>query len=401
MPGNTQCAPRIAPTRMSGTQKGPKCMTTSVLIVDDTVVYRKILAEVVGPLVDGGTVATAPSGALALKKLAQNKFDVVLLDVQMPEMDGIETLTRIRAEFPAVAVVMVSAATAKGSETAIKALNLGALDLIQKPQGRDAADSTRQLRAEIGTVLKVIATRRLMACGRSPAGPMTAPAGAATAIAPPPLARPATPIYRGPRLNPVPGTFNLLAVGASTGGPEALSRVIPHLPGDFPLPVVLVQHMPPVFTAALADDLDRKSPLRVKEAADGDPVVPGTVLIACGGRHMTVKGEGDALVTRMDDGPPENSCKPAVDVLFRSIGNAAGSRNVLAVVLTGMGADGALGVRTLKQKRCYCITQSAVTCVVYGMPHAVDEAGLSDESMDIGDIAARVSALAGRNRSAA
>ncbi len=392
-------------------------MTTSVLIVDDTVVYRKILADVVTPLADGGLVVTAPSGSLALKKLAQNRIDVVLLDVQMPEMDGIETLTRIRAEFPHVAVVMVSAATAKGSETAIKALNLGALDLIQKPLGRDAADSTRQLRAEIGAVMRVMATRRLVARGRTPAGysapsagtaaadPETAdPAAAGTvaagAPAPAPV-RPARPAYRGPRLSPVPGTFNVLAIGASTGGPEALSRVIPYLPGDFPLPVVLVQHMPPVFTAALAGDLDRKSPLRVKEAADGDPVVPGTVLIARGGQHMTVDGEGDALVVRMDDGPPENSCKPSVDTLLRSLAGAGAARNVLAVIMTGMGADGMLGVRALKTGRCYCITQSAATCVVYGMPQAVDQAGLSDESIDVGDLAARIAVLAGRNRSVA
>jgi len=375
-------------------------MTTSVLIVDDTVVYRKILADVVAPLADGGLVATAPSGSLALKKLAQNRFDVVLLDVQMPEMDGIETLTHIRAQFPNVAVVMVSAATAKGSETAIKALNLGALDLIQKPLGRDAADSTRQLRAEIGMVMRVIATRRLMGGGRTATSPMPPSAGPATAVAPAPI-RPVAPAYRRPRLSPVPGTFNLLAIGASTGGPEALSRVIPRLPGDFPLPVVLVQHMPPVFTAALASDLDRRSSLRVKEAADGDPLVPGMVLIARGGQHMIVAGEGDSLVARMDDGPPENSCKPSVDTLFRSLGEAGDSRHVLAVIMTGMGSDGMLGVRVLKNGRCYCITQSAATCVVYGMPQAVDQAGLSDESIDIGDLADRITVLAGRNRSAA
>jgi two-component system chemotaxis response regulator CheB len=376
-------------------------MTTSVLIVDDTVTYRKILADVVVPLADGGLVATAPNGRLALKKLAQNRFDVVLLDVQMPEMDGIETLTRIRAEFPGVAVVMVSAATAKGSETAIKALNLGALDLIQKPHGQDAADSTRQLRAEIGTVLRIIETRRLTAGGRRGAESRPGPAKGVTALAPRPP-QPARAAGRpGPRLNPVPGTFNILAIGSSTGGPEALSRVIPLLPGDFPLPVLLVQHMPPVFTAALANDLDRRSPLRVKEAADGDPVVPGTVLIAPGGRHLAVKGDGDALVAQLDDGPPENSCKPSVDVLFRTLGDAGGARNVLALVMTGMGADGTMGVQALKRGRCYCITQSPATCVVYGMPHAVDEAGLSDESIDVGDIAARVTSLAGRNRSAA
>lgn len=371
-------------------------MATSVLIVDDTVIYRKILANVVTPLAGGGPVATAPSGALALKKLAQNPYDLVLLDVQMPDMDGIETLTRIRAEHPHAAVVMVSAATAKGSETAIKALNLGALDLILKPQGRDAADSERRLTAEISAIMRVIETRRLTGQGRAtpparreggggaPAPAKTAPGGAVL-----------------PRRIPIPGTFHLLAIGSSTGGPEALSRVIPHLPGNFPLPVVVVQHMPPIFTEALARDLDRKSALQVKEVADGDVVAPGRVLIARGGQHMVVAPEGGDLVARLDGGPPENSCRPAVDVLFRSVNAAVGGRTVMAMVLTGMGADGMRGVQALKQGGCYCITQSAATCVVYGMPHAVDEAGLSDESVDINDIPSRVVSLVGLNRSVA
>lgn len=199
----------------------------------------------------------------------------------------------------------------------------------------------------------------------------------------------------------MPMAFNLLAIGASTGGPEALSRLVPNLPGNFPLPVVIVQHMPPVFTEALARDLDRKSALEVKEVADGDAIVPGRVLIARGGCHMIARPEGGGLVAHLDSGPPENSCRPAVDVLFRSLGEAVGGRGVLAVVLTGMGADGMRGVQALKQGSCRCITQSASTCVVYGMPQSVDSAGLSDESVDISDMAPRIVSLVGLNRSVA
>ncbi len=372
-------------------------MATNVLIVDDTVVYRKILTGIVTPLADGGLVATAPSGALALKKLAQTRFDIVLLDVQMPDMDGIETLTRIRAEFPDIAVAMVSAATAKGSETAIKALNLGALDLIRKPQGQSAADSERMLRNAISSVMRVIETRRLTGSARAAVrGP--APSGTAVAAPPRPTAVPISPAPRRPYPR---GSFSLLAIGSSTGGPEALSHLVPNLPGSFPLPVVIVQHMPPVFTEALARDLDRRSALAVKEVADGDAIIPGRVLIARGGCHMVVRAEADQLVARLDDGPPENSCRPAVDVLFRSLGEATRGGPVIAVVLTGMGADGMRGVQALKQSGCHCITQSAATCVVYGMPQAVDSAGLSDESVDINDIAPRIVSLAGQNRSAA
>ncbi len=372
-------------------------MATNVLIVDDTVVYRKILSEAVDPLVDGGSVVTAPNGSVALKKLASHPFDLVLLDVQMPEMDGIETLTCIRDQFPRVVVVMVSAATAKGSETAIKALNLGALDLIQKPQGSNPSDNLRQLRTELSAVMKVMDTRRLTgSAGRSI---QSSSAGrSASAVAAPP---PAPVVRRVPgRPAVTPATFSLLAVGSSTGGPEALSKFIPNLPADFPLPIVLVQHMPPVFTEALAKDLDRKSPLAVKEVADGDRVVPGRVLIARGGAHMVVRNTPDGLVARLDNGPPENSCRPAVDVLFRSVAEAMGSKAVLALVMTGMGADGMRGVEVLKQRNCYCITQSAATCVVYGMPQAVDQKALSDESVDLPDLAPRILTLV-RHRAAA
>ncbi len=178
---------------------------------------------------------------------------------------------------------------------------------------------------------------------------------------------------------------------------EDIQKIIPALPPDFPLPIVLVQHMPPVFTAALAADLDRKSSLTVKEAADGDIVAPGTTLIAPGGKHMVLRqDENDNIVARMNEGPKENNCRPAVDVLFRSVGQCYGTRGVLSLICTGMGGDGMKGVESLKRKGCYCLTQSEATCVVYGMPAVVDEAGLSDESLDVDKIANRLTEIARR-----
>jgi two-component system chemotaxis response regulator CheB len=186
-----------------------------------------------------------------------------------------------------------------------------------------------------------------------------------------------------------------VAIGVSTGGPNALVQLIPLLPADFPVPVLLVQHMPPMFTASLAEHLDQRSQVRVREATHGEPVLPGQVLIAPGGRHMVVRRLSDAasgetrLIAGLNDAPPENSCRPSVDVLFRSLA-AHLEGNILAVVMTGMGNDGLEGVRALKRRGCACLTQSEASCVVYGMPLAVDEAGLSDEQVALERLAARI-----------
>jgi two-component system chemotaxis response regulator CheB len=185
----------------------------------------------------------------------------------------------------------------------------------------------------------------------------------------------------------------VVAIGVSTGGPEALTKLIPQLPADLAVPVVLVQHMPPVFTKSLADSLAKKSPLRIVEASDGETIQRGSVYIAPGGRHMVVRraeGAGNAVVVGLNDGPPENSCRPAVDVLFRSVAAVYGDKGILTVILTGMGSDGCAGVRTCKRASCFCITQSEATCVVYGMPRAVDEAGLSDLSLPLDKISAEI-----------
>jgi len=363
-----------------------------VLVVDDTAIYRKILSRVVSPLPDVAHVETAPRRAIALDKLGRQHFDVVLLDVQMPDMDGMETLEKIREAHPDVAVVMVSAATEKGSETAIRALNLGALDLIEKPHGQTMDENITHLRGDLLSVLRVVETRRLARqIRRRAAGGGGAPS---TSVVAEPALTPRRPHLRV--VETVPGNFSILAIGSSTGGPEALSQVIPRLPGNLPVPVVIVQHMPPVFTDALAKDLNRKSELDVKEAAEEDAVTRGKVLIAPGGRHLVLRERDDRLEVKLDDGPAENSCKPSVDVLFRSVAETHSRRGVLSLIMTGMGADGRNGVEALKRGRCYSLSQSAETCVVYGMPAAVDEAGLSDESLDLEEIAPRIVELVGR-----
>ncbi|HLO65401.1 MAG TPA: CheB methylesterase domain-containing protein, partial [Holophaga sp.] len=197
-----------------------------------------------------------------------------------------------------------------------------------------------------------------------------------------------------------PSRFDVVAIGVSTGGPNALAEVIPHLPADLGVPVLVVQHMPPFFTASLAEHLAKASRLAVSEAIEGEPVLPNHVYIAPGGKHMTVRrmggAEGPAIVG-LNENPPENSCRPSVDVLFRSVA-AQYEGNILGVVMTGMGSDGCEGVRAMKRRGCHVLTQSEDTCVVYGMPLAVDEAGLSDEQVPLPRLASRIAYLVSSGR---
>ena len=193
-----------------------------------------------------------------------------------------------------------------------------------------------------------------------------------------------------------PGAFRIVGIGVSTGGPQALAEVIPRLPADLPVPVAIVQHMPPVFTASLARSLDKQSRLRVLEAEQGQRLEAGGVYVAPGGMHLAVAAQpgqaGPEFTALLVDGPPVNSCKPSVDVLFQSLAEAAG-RGALALVMTGMGQDGLGGVEHIKRAGGYCITQNRETCVVYGMPQVVDQAELSDESLPLTALAGRISTL--------
>ena len=373
-----------------------------VLIVDDTILYRRILGEVVESL-DGVELAgTAPHGRLALAKLAQAPVDLVLLDVEMPEMDGLEALREIRKRYPDTQVVMVSGAHLSAAEVTVQCLEQGALDFLRKPEGNDPELSRNELREKLRPLVRHILTRRNLHLGT-----VTPP----RVEAPPPAARPvpAPPVPPPPRTSfrpaPVPERIDIVGIGVSTGGPNALNEVIPKIPGDFPLPILLVQHMPPHFTASLAEHLDLRSPLHVREAKDGEPILPGHIYIAPGGRHMVVRrktlaaeGESEPIIG-LNENPPEQSCRPSVDVLFRSIASQYDG-HMLAVVMTGMGADGCEGVRAMKRKGCLCLTQSEASCVIYGMPLAVDEAGLSDEQVPLERLAERIDRIARKHRGA-
>jgi len=358
---------------------------SKILVVDDTAVYRRILSDVVGELDNAELAGTAPNGNIALKKVEALQPDLVLLDLEMPELDGLETLKIIRRKWPEIGVIVISGVNSAGADKTIKALQAGALDFIPKPTGTGTEEGIKVLRKKIGPLLTLFTTRRF-----------TSAVIAATTRPPQPTAAPAPPRPQPPKraIAPVPSRFRMLAIGSSTGGPEALGQIIPHLPADLGVPILLVQHMPPVFTASLAENLNRRSALTVKEAQNGEWVFPDVVYIAPGGRHMVLRRSDDneGYVIGINDNPPVKSCRPSVDVLFRSIAVHHGG-GVLAVMLTGMGDDGADGVGALKREGCRCLSQTEKTCVVYGMPRAIDEAGYADESIDLPDIAARIKAL--------
>lgn len=353
-------------------------MGLNVLVIEDSLVFQKIMSEVLRGIPGVEKVDVAGNGADGLAASRRQAPDVVFLDLHLPDMDGLELLARFKAAAPRLPVVVVSGLSIEGADLTIAALSRGAQQFVAKPAGSGFQQSVSLLRAQLEPA---IATVRAQGSGRvAPVRPAPVPAA------------PAAGALRGRR---APRSFGVAAIAVSTGGPEALSRVIPKLPGSFPLPVVVVQHMPPMFTLSLARSLDAKSAVRVVEAAEGDVLAAGTVYIAPGGRHLAVASEAGRLVCRLNDDPPEQSVRPAADVLFRSLAKLGPASPVLAAVLTGMGEDGLAGVRLLKAAGAWCLTQSEASCVVYGMPRAVDAAGLSDESVALDEIATRLATLAG------
>jgi two-component system, chemotaxis family, protein-glutamate methylesterase/glutaminase len=336
-----------------------------VLVVDDSLVIRRLVIDALGGDPDIEIVGQAPNGKIALDKVAELRPDAVTMDIEMPEMNGIDAVRALRRTNPRLPVVMFSTLTERGAAATLDALAAGASDYVTKPSNVGSfADSQRNVREQLIPRLKA-----LVAARRAVAAPVAA--------VPPP--RPAT----GRRTRT--GGFGVLAIGCSTGGPDALATVLPALPGDLSVPVVIVQHMPPVFTRLLASRLDGQCRLEVAEAKHGDPVVPGRVLIAPGGFHLVVRRHGTSVVAELTEDPPENFCRPAVDVLFRSVASVYGDK-VLATVLTGMGRDGEKGAKVIRDAGGEVIVQDDATSVVWGMPGAVAGAGLADRILPLPQI---------------
>lgn len=341
-----------------------------VLIVDDAVVIRRLVTDALGtdPAIE--VVGTAANGRIALQKIPQVNPDLVTLDIEMPELDGIGTLVEIRKTWPKLPVVMFSTLTERGAGATIDALSRGASDYVTKPANVGGiSEGLQRVREDL--IPKIHAL-----CHRTEA--------------PPPRPRPAASAGSALLRPPAPAaSVRIVAIGVSTGGPNALAAMMPSIPGSLPVPIVITQHMPPMFTRMLADRLNTQCALTVVEGEEGMEVKPGTAYVAPGDHHMVFERRGGKVIVRLNQEPPENSCRPAVDVMFRSVVSLYGS-GTLGVILTGMGQDGLRGCERVREARGQVLAQDEATSVVWGMPGFVARAGLADAVVPIGQVASEI-----------
>ncbi len=355
-----------------------------VLVADDSAFMRRIISDLFNGASDFETVGTARNGQETIEKVKSLKPDLLMLDINMPVMDGLTALEIIMRDHP-LPVVMFSSLTQYGADATIKALSLGAVDFIKKSGGAvsriDGQEQTilNKCRAAVGAKLRKGFTSRQFA------DKMILPAERSNLIS---VASTSAAVGGRSFFGGGSASDKLIAIGTSTGGPRALQSVIPLLPKDLPCGVVIVQHMPAGFTKSLADRLDSISEISVKEAEDGDVIRPAQAFIAPGNYHMVVEARGKEKIVRLNQNPRVGNLRPAADVLFQSL--AVFGKNIVAVILTGMGSDGSKGLKYIKDAGGYAIGESETTAVVYGMPKAAAELGLIDKVLPIDKVAAEI-----------
>jgi two-component system, chemotaxis family, protein-glutamate methylesterase/glutaminase len=365
----------------------------SVLVVDDSVVVRRLIVDALGAAENIEVVGTASNGLLAQTKIDQLQPDVITMDIEMPQMDGIEAVRELRKRHKQIPVIMFSTLSASGASATLEALAAGATDYVTKPSNvGSVTESIAAVREQLVPKIHALGGKRRPGSpvSAAPVRPTSRPA--ATPAGAPPV-RPAA--RRAPG-----GRIDLLAIGSSTGGPDALTKVLTGLPADLGVPIVITQHMPPVFTKMFAERLDRSTPLHVVEAGDGMELTAGWAYIAPGDQHLVFHRRGTATLTQLSGAPPENSCRPAVDVMFRSVASLWGG-SAHATVLTGMGHDGRSGAKVMRDAGAEILAQDEATSVVWGMPGAVVGAGLADEVLPLDRIAAFLVNRVKSSRSAA
>jgi two-component system chemotaxis response regulator CheB len=349
-----------------------------ILIVDDSALTRRVLTEALSPDPSIAIVGTAGDGETALRKFDELNPDLVTLDVELPRMSGLEILREIRRRSKKIPVIMFSSLTERGALTTLEALSLGASDYASKPGSAGSLEETKQkIREELLPKIRAL-------CGLKSESANKSKVVEAIAANTHRTARP------GAR------KIELVAIGCSTGGPNALGELLPRISSRLSAPIVIVQHMPPVFTRYLAERLAKACKLRIGEGSPAQMIRPGEVWIAPGDYHMTVKKNANQIELEMNQGPPENSCRPAVDVLFRSVSEVFGP-NALAVVLTGMGSDGQKGAERIVARGGKVIVQDQASSVVWGMPGQVAEAGYAEAILPLEMIAGEIEARVGLN----
>jgi two-component system chemotaxis response regulator CheB len=350
-----------------------------VLVVDDSAAVRRLLREVLSSEPEIEVAGVAANGKIALAMITQVQPDCVVLDIEMPEMDGLQTLRAIRALDRRIPVLMFSSLTERGAAATLDALALGATDYITKPaSGASLQQSAARIREQLASKVKELgaaARKKLLQPQSSVPKPTLIHAWQSRRI-------------------------DVVAIGTSTGGPNALAAVLADIPPDFPVPIVVVQHMPPVFTRMLADRLNATSRLTVREAVSGTYLLPGQACLAPGDFHLTLQREGTRAKTVLTHSLPENSCRPSVDVLFRSVAEMYGA-GVLAIVLTGMGQDGLLGCEAVRSAGGQIMVQDEASSVVWGMPGFVARAGLADNVLPLAQIGPSITRKVSEHRNGA
>ena len=352
-------------------------MKHKILIADDSVVIRRVLSNVLSEEPDLEVVGTAPDGNIALAKISQSNPDLLILDVQMPNLDGLDTLKEVRLQFPSLPVVMFSQFTRAGAETTIDALLLGAQDYVEKPTGGNLEESAKRVKENLVPKIRALCP---------------APKETAEEASEFPRHR-----LKKKSKSASAGPFcpEIVVIGTSTGGPSALFTLLGGLPSGLSVPLLIVQHMPAVFTESLAGRLAQRTPLKVKEARDREAIEDGLVRLAPGDNHMAVGLVGGVPRIKVFQGPHVNSCRPSVDVLFQSVAALYGDK-VLGVILTGMGQDGLRGCEAIRAGGGQVLAQDEASSVVWGMPGAVVQAGMADQVLPLHDMAAAILERTGR-----
>lgn len=334
----------------------------TVLVVDDSALIRRLLIDILKKDKDIEVIDTAKDGKEAVEKAKILKPDVITLDIEMPEMDGLTALKILRKEIPQSKIIMFSSLTQEGAKATIEALTLGAYDFVPKPSSRSFLESIKKIESELLPKIKSLRIKKSYII----------------------------PVSAKVRLKK--GTYKACGIGVSTGGPQTLMQIIPKLPANFPVPILIVQHMPPIFTKQLADRLNSVSILKVKEAEHGEPIKPKIVYIAPGDFHMEVKKTHTGEKIFLHKGPPRNFCRPSVDELFESMAEVYEDK-CIGIILTGMGTDGKEGAKKIKEKGGIILSQDPESSIVFGMPKAIIDAGLADEVLNPSQISQRIKEL--------
>ena len=359
-----------------------------ILIVDDSATYRHVLTRVVAEIPKTELVGTAANGRIALRKVDELTPDLVLLDVTMPDIDGVETLRQIKKKYPAIQAIMISGIDKANAKATLQSLEVGAMDFISKPTSNDLSASIEKLVTELKPLIGIVEIKKNSSV-RTERSQSLPTHGTTATVAPSPKTT-VVPTARN-TISDSSQNIEWIFIGVSTGGPNALQELIPsiQITKNTP-PILIVQHMPPMFTESLAERLQKISGKPVSEAKDGEVPQRGKAYIVPGGYHMVFQRNIKGVYLQLNDGPRVHNCKPSVDVLFNSAVNFVNQSSVLSIIMTGMGRDGTEGVRNLKKKNATCIIQDESSSVVWGMPGSVYEAGLADEILPLENLGERI-----------